>query len=129
MSGKLRNRTRTAKVYNLTTKVAPVRHMFARRHEHRDGRVVISDRRIVIPDSITIRAKQESETLPDTVLGCPEIASAIERRDLVWVPDPETEKKAKRSKPEKKAEEKPAAEASTQVDTPKPRTRNAGAQG
>lgn len=126
MSGKLKNRTRTAKVYNLTTKVAPVRHMFARRHEHRDGKVVINDRRLVLPDSITILGKKESDTLPDAVLGCPEIAGAIERRDLVWVPDPETEKKAKRSK---KADEKPA-DASTQVDTPKPRTRNAGgAQG
>jgi hypothetical protein len=101
MSGKLKNLTRVAKTYNLTTKVAPVRHLFARREEAKDGTVRVKDRRLVIPDSVTICAGKLSDSLPDGVPHCPDVAAAIARREVVWVPDEEiVEAKAETSEPE-----------------------------
>ena len=88
MTGKLTNRTRTAQTYNLTNKVAPVRKIFERRTQTRDGVVSISDRRVVFPDSITILFGETSKSLPDGVKHCPEVVAALARRDVVWVQDP-----------------------------------------
>lgn len=87
MPGKLQNLTRRAVVYNLTTKVAPVRHVFKRRTEHKDGTVRTVDRRLVLPDSVTVLAGKLSESLPDGVARCPEVIAAIARHDVKWIPD------------------------------------------
>lgn len=88
MAGKLKNLTRTARTYNLTTKVAPLRRMYPRATQLPDGGAAISDRRVVIPDSITILAGATSPVLEDGVLSCPEIAKAISKRDLLWLEEP-----------------------------------------
>lgn len=117
MAGKLKNRTRRAITLNLTTKVAPKRHVFSRVSESRDGSSAVTDRRLVLPDSITILAGSVSSSLPDSVQHCPEVAGAIQRRDVIWIQDasaPEA-KKARREREAEKLEE-PAAE-------PRPRAR------
>lgn len=119
MAGKLKNRTRRAITLNLTTKVAPKRHVFSRVSESRDGSSAVTDRRLVLPDSITILAGSVSSSLPDSVQHCPEVAGAIQRRDVIWIQDapsaPEA-KKARREEREAEKLEEPAAE-------PRPRAR------
>lgn len=106
MSGKLKNRTRRALTFNLTTKVAPVRQLFDRRVEHKDGSTSVAQRRLVFPDSVTVLAGKLSDSLPDGAPHCPEVAAAIARRDVEWVPD----EPASSSKPSD-ASESPAPEA------------------
>lgn len=88
MTGKLENKTRRALTFNLTTAIAPVRHIFARREEQKDGKVRHVDKRVVLPASVTVLARGTSESLPDGAAGAPEIASAIARGDVRWMPDP-----------------------------------------
>lgn len=106
MPGKLKNRTRLARTYNLTTKVAPVRHLFARREEHKDGTVKTHDRRLVLPDSVTVLGGGFSDLLPDGAPHCPEVAAAIARREVEWVPEPEKKAEPKSEQP-KAAESEP----------------------
>lgn len=89
MPGKLKNRTRRALVFNLTLKVAPVRQLFPRRVERKDGSVGIEDRRLVLPASVTVLAGKLSASLPDGVPHCPEVSAAIARREVEWIPDAE----------------------------------------
>lgn len=107
MPGKLKNRTRRALTFNLTTKVAPVRHVFKRRTEQKDGSVTVGDRRLILPDSVTILSKGFSDSLPDGVPFCPEVAAAIARRDVEWIPDASVkEQKAKAQVAEVAADDK-----------------------
>lgn len=122
MSGKLKNRTRRALTFNLTTKVAPVRHLFGRRTDHRDGSVTIADKRLVLPESVTVLAGKNnlSASLPDSAVGCPEIAAAIARKDVEWIPDPKETEPAAEIPAVLEAPPAPEAsteEASTRVDT------------
>lgn len=134
MSGKLKNRTRRALTFNLTTKVAPIRHLFDRRVEHKDGSVSTQKRRLVLPDSVTVLAGKLSASLPDGVPHCPEVAAAIARRDVEWIPDePAAEAPAEEAPAEAPADgaaEPEAASSSTPEasadETPAPRTRRRG---
>jgi hypothetical protein len=90
-TGKLKNLTRRVFVANLSTQVAPVRHLFNRREEHSDGTWGSTEKRVVLPDSITILTGQESESLPVQVTKCPEIEAAINERRLKWTDDPAPE--------------------------------------
>lgn len=125
MSGKLKNRTRRALTFNLTTKVAPVRHLFGRRTDHRDGTVSIADKRLVLPDSVTVLTGKHnlSTSLPDSAVSCPEVAAALARKDVEWIPDSKEAEPAAEippvleAPPPVEASEAPAEEASTRVDT------------
>lgn len=85
MTGKLKNRTRFSHTYNLSLKVAPLRKIY-----ERQGSNGVENRRIVLPDSVTVLAGVGtlSPSLPDGAKDCPEVAAAIKRRDVIWVPDP-----------------------------------------
>lgn len=91
MSGKLTNRTRKALTFNLTTTVAPVRKVFDRMIEDREGSRKTVQRRVVFPDSITVLVGTPTESLADGVQHCPEVAEAIKRRDVIWTKDPVVE--------------------------------------
>lgn len=127
MSGKLKNRTRRALTFNLTTKVAPIRHLFDRRVEHKDGSVSTQKRRLVLPDSVTVLAGKLSTSLPDGAPQCPEVAAAIARRDVEWIPDePAAEAPAEApadGAPDAASSSTPEASAD---ETPAPRTRRRG---
>lgn len=118
MSGKLKNRTRRALTFNLTTKVAPIRHLFDRRLEQKDGTVKTTQRRLVLPDSVTVLAGKLSDSLPDGAPHCPEVAAAIARRDVEWIPDPE-----KVAEPEKPAEPEKASTEDDGASSPRSRRR------
>jgi hypothetical protein len=116
MSGTLENRTRTAKTFNLTLAVAPLRREYARRTEGPDGQVRAAAKRLVHPDSITLLAGEKRSGLPDQIVACPEVKAALARHELRWTPDPV------KAEPAKEPEHVAAEEASS-VE-PKPRTRS-----
>lgn len=111
MTGKLKNRTRFQHTYNLSLKVAPLRKIY-----ERQGPNGVENRRIVLPDSVTVLAGVGtlSQSLPDGAKDCPEVAKAIARRDVFWVPDPV------------KVEEPSAEEAPKLAPEPEPTTINDG---
>jgi hypothetical protein len=109
--GTLENRTRTAKTYNLTLAVAPLRREYARRVEGPDGKVRSDMKRLVHPDSITLLAGEKRSKLPEQITACPEVAAAIARRELAWTPEPAA--KAESASAEAPSEPRPRVAKST----------------
>lgn len=81
MTVKLTNTQRTQQTFNLTREFAPKRHLFKSSTLNKDGSVSFSDRRVVIPDSVTLLAG-ESREFVDGILTCPEIKNAIASKKL-----------------------------------------------
>jgi hypothetical protein len=118
MPGKLENLTRRARTFNLTTRIAPIRALFDRREDQKDGTAKVVSRRVVYPDSISLLARgSTADDLHDGVPLCPEVAKAITKGEVRWVPTPEKPKKAK---PPSDAKAEPEEE-------PRPRQRPAAA--
>jgi hypothetical protein len=72
----IQNVSGRVQVFNLTNKVAPLRRVYPSRTVDREGLVSHGERRVVHPDSITIRAGG-SVKVPDGYQTAPEIQKAV----------------------------------------------------
>lgn len=82
MSTKLVNTSRTALTFNLTREVSPIRRVYARTRVEKTGEVHLEDRRLVIPDSVTLLHGESRGGFHPSVVRCPEVAALIAARKL-----------------------------------------------
>lgn len=85
MAVTLKNVTRAPKkplLLQLTRQVAPVRHVFDRVHQNKDGSATQEAVRLVLPDSISLQPGEERKGLPDSVRNCPDVVKAVATGEL-----------------------------------------------
>lgn len=87
------SKSRQIQVFNLTRDIAPRRMILERRTETSDGGFARHDKRIVVPDSITLLAGARLENLHPAVVRAPEVVAAIQRGSVIVVEDAVVEKK------------------------------------
>ena len=80
----------------LTRQVAPVRHLFDRVHQNKDGTATQESVRLVLPDSLSLQPGEERKGLPDSVRSCPDVEKARAAGELS-ITDEKDEPSAKAS--------------------------------
>jgi len=82
VSTKLVNLSRTSLTFNLTREVAPLRRVYTRTRIEKTGETHREERRIVIPDSVTLLHGESRGGFHPSVVRCPEVAALIAAKKL-----------------------------------------------
>ena len=82
MLTKLVNLSRTSLTFNLTREVAPLRCVYPRTRTEKTGETYREERRIVIPDSVTLLHGESRGGFHPSVVRCPEVAALIAAKKL-----------------------------------------------
>lgn len=82
MMVKLVNISRTSLTFNLTREFAPLRRVYTRTRTEKTGESYREERRIVIPDSMTLLFGESRGGLHPSVVRCPEVAALIAAKKL-----------------------------------------------